>query len=169
MDRLRLAESVFIATLAVWLLVMVFYYVQAPAHLASHFDGAGRPNGWSSKTGFFTLTVGMMALLAVVFLWLPRKRFFVSRKLTNLPNKDYWLAPERVEETWKHLREQLLWMGVATAILEGAITALAVDANLTPARRLSPMAAWLLGGYFAFTIGWLVALSRRWGHIPRNP
>jgi uncharacterized membrane protein len=167
MDRIRLAETVFGATLVAWALLMMFYYVQAPEQLASHFDGSGKPNGWSSKTTFFGITFGIMALLAVIFLWLPRKRFLVGRRLTNLPNKEYWLSPERADETWRQLRERLLWMGVATAILEGGITVLAIDANLSPTPSLSPVAAWLLGAYFVFTITWVIALYRRFGRVPQ--
>jgi uncharacterized membrane protein len=44
------ARVAFATLLGIVLLQAFVYYPQLPAQLASHFDAAGRPNGWSSKS-----------------------------------------------------------------------------------------------------------------------
>ena len=60
----------FYGLLAIAVLQTLYYYPQMPAVVASHFDGLGAPNGWSSRNGFFalylgitTLSLGLVALL----------------------------------------------------------------------------------------------------------
>ena len=38
-------------------------------------------------------------------LWLPAKTMYYRRKRWSLPNLEYWLAPERRENTVRYLRE----------------------------------------------------------------
>ena len=57
-------KAVFIALVALAVAQAIFYYPQLPGTMASHFDGAGHPNGWSSKPVFVGGMFGMMALMA---------------------------------------------------------------------------------------------------------
>ncbi|NOZ02824.1 MAG: DUF1648 domain-containing protein [Deltaproteobacteria bacterium] len=67
-----------------------------PNRIPTHFNGAGAPNGWSSKSTFFwtwLLTIAVANIWVVVFPWL--SRWLTSeknRKYLSMPNKDHWLS-----------------------------------------------------------------------------
>src|SRR5215475_5458980 len=84
-----------------------------PYPVAVHFDAAGTPNGWMPPPLFAAFHLGLLALLAAVFLGLPRTLRRLPAHLINLPRKDYWLAPERREATLARLGDRLAWLGLA--------------------------------------------------------
>lgn len=137
-------------------LQLLYFYPLMPDTVASHFDGAGRPNGIQSREGFFglsagilVLTVTMMGGLGVLLRRLPTSWF-------NLPNRDYWLSRERREETVGYIGSQMEWFGAASLLLMLVILQMAFEANLTPAPRLEPGPVWwVLGLYFSFTMVWV--------------
>src|SRR5437879_3212802 len=71
------------------------YYSQLPDVVASHFGAGGAPNGWQTKSVFFGFFVGSLVLLTFITFGLPRLIGAMPIQLVNLPNKNYWLAPER--------------------------------------------------------------------------
>ncbi|UVI35178.1 DUF1648 domain-containing protein [Brevibacterium spongiae] len=86
-----------IASILIFLGFSVWFWVQAPDTVATHFDSAGQPDDWSSKTGllgiFVPLGVGLPLLFSIRWIW---ARLPIS--LINMPSKDYWL--ERGERTF---------------------------------------------------------------------
>ena len=73
-----------------------------PDRLASHFGASGMPNGWMIKTQFFiTYALVLLPALFIEF-WLHRKVSKTPEAKFNLPNKEYWLAPERRTETFTY-------------------------------------------------------------------
>ncbi|HXJ37342.1 MAG TPA: DUF1648 domain-containing protein [Candidatus Eisenbacteria bacterium] len=129
-----------------------------PERVASHFDGAGRPNGWMARDAFVTTNVTMFALLVVVFVGMPAFLRRVPVRFVNLPNKDYWLAPERREASVERIGEWLSWLGVATALVLALAEELALRANLHGGGQMTSMPLVVgLGAYAAFMGGWLVA------------
>jgi uncharacterized membrane protein len=46
----------FYGLIAVGVLQSIYYYPRMPEVVASHFDGLGAANGWSSKNGFSAFT-----------------------------------------------------------------------------------------------------------------
>lgn len=151
--------------------IQAFWYApRLPERVASHFDAAGVPNGWSSRGellatfgGMFALTsLGLLGLIAV----LPR----IPRPLVSLPRREHWLAPERRAATIADLRRRLAWFAFATQVFLAGTVQLAIEANLAPDPRLpsGPLYA-LLGGYLAFTLGWIVVFYRRFAKRPAAP
>lgn len=159
-------RNIFIALLALSLLQVVVYYPQMPDVMASHFDGNGRPNGWMTKTTFFGIHVAMMMLMVISFLYFPKqtRRFPTGR--WSIPDRDYWFAPERVKETLRNIRIQMLVVGIATVLLLLATIQLAIVANLNTPTVLSPVLGWFLIAYFVFMAIWLVAFFRRFRRPP---
>jgi uncharacterized membrane protein len=138
-----------------------------PERIASHFDAAGRANGWSAKTEFFALNLAFVAGMALMFLgltaWLPK----IPNEWINLPHKDYWLAPARRAATLETLQQQMEWLAAATVALMVGITQLTIEANLGGGQAWPRAAFWLLfGGYMAFFVVWLVWLLREWHARP---
>lgn len=110
-----------------------------PDPVATHFDGGGAPNGWSSKAAFAGLSLAILALLNLVYVALP-----------------HWIA-----RTHADLRGRLLWFGVMALAFMLVISALVVRANQGGEPHLPGEIVWpLLGGYGAFVVAWVVAAVR---------
>jgi uncharacterized membrane protein len=81
--------------------------------LATHFDFAGKPNGFQSKPVyllfFILMNVGINALFLTFFRWIDR----LPESLVNIAHKDYWFStPERKAEAFKRLRKVLCLSGI---------------------------------------------------------
>ena len=141
---------------------MLVYYPQLPDTVASHFSAAGAPDGYSSKQSFLTMAlvlVGGVLLLFAALGWLLR---VLPPSLINMPNREYWLAPERRLATVAELSRALLWFGAVTRAFVIGILELTVRANLDELTGLPTWAFWgLLGGYLAYSLGWLIWLILR--------
>ncbi len=150
-------------------LQIAWHYPQLPANVASHFDGQGRPNGWMSRDGFFLLYGAMLALQLAIF----GAGFRLMRRLPDrwfsLPNRDYWLAPERRGATLGYLEGWGLWMGCAVVAFIMGIFQLAIDANLKQAPLPLGPTWMLLGGFFAFTGIAVARLLLRFARRPAPP
>lgn len=131
MLRHRLSTVALLALLAVLVGDLVLDYPKLPARVASHFDWAGAPNGWMSRQQFLIVTAVLIVVFVSLFVGVARIARLPDEKL-NLPNKDYWLAPERRGKTMHLLCEWMRWFLVLTlSVLVLAIVA-AVHANLSP-------------------------------------
>jgi uncharacterized membrane protein len=151
---------VFLVLCAVLVCHALYYYPQLPGRVASHFGGAGKPNDWSTKgllVGVYLVTVGITAATLLAIAYATPK---LPDSLISLPNKDYWLSPERREETFAALASLLFWFGSATNILLFDMFHQTFRVNLGRTDRLEhPMLA--MGIYLAFTAVWSVALILR--------
>ena len=152
-------QRIFFALVALALVQTVYFYPQTPALVASHFDGAGQADGWSSRGGFFGLYLLMVALLVAVFFYAPR---WSQRRGLKVPDAEYWLAPERIEQTRAWFRRQMLVSGIVHLLLAIGVFQLAIDANLNGPRRISSGVFMLLGAYFVFLAGWLIHFFLHW-------
>jgi hypothetical protein len=78
-----------------------------PPVVASHFVAGGAANGFMPRSAYLGLTlavtVGLPLILALVMGSVTR---LVPDRFINLPNRDYWLAPERRQETLDYLSNQ---------------------------------------------------------------
>jgi uncharacterized membrane protein len=163
---MKAARIAFAVLLALALAEVALYYAQLPERVASHFDAAGQPNGWSSKATFVAVQVFILLVLTACFAvlpaWLPR---FPDRFI-NLSNKSYWLATERREATLRKAGAALTWFGCAALLFVIAITWLVLRYNLgrDPALPSGPMWALLAG--FGLCVVVLIAYMVRLGRRP---
>jgi uncharacterized membrane protein len=149
-------RRIFFALVALALIQIIYYYPQMPDVVASHFDGRGTPNDWASKNGFFGLYLAIILMLIAVFEFVPRWSETRIRFGMKIPNRDYWLAPERVEQTKAFFRRQMFIMGIAHLLLSMYAIQLAILANFDQEPRLHSSIGWALTLYFAFLVGWLI-------------
>ena len=121
------------------LALFAWAWPRLPELIASHFDGAGVPNGWSSKAAFTGLSLAILALVNLIYVGLPP-----------------WIAAANAD-----LRVRLLWFGVMALGFMLAISALVVNVNLAAEPRLPGEIIWpLLGAYALFVVGWVAAAVR---------
>jgi uncharacterized membrane protein len=159
--NMRAGRVVLTILLAAAVVQILSYYPQLPSTVASHFGSEGRPNGWSSKEGFFGIYLGVLALVLASFVGLPVLLGRIAPDWINLPNKDYWLAPQRQDRTVAILAREMLWFGNATIALMIAVIELAIRANLAQSPRLSEPVMWsLLSAYLVYLVIWLIRFYR---------
>jgi hypothetical protein len=132
-----------------------------PASIATHFGAAGRPDAYMTRAGYqlymLLMSVGFPVLLVGAIGWLPRR--FPRR--VNLPHRDYWMAPERREQTLALLARRALWLGCAVVVFVCAMHWLLLRANQSTPPQL-PVAPFLvlLAGFLGFIAIWGIALHR---------
>lgn len=132
---------------------------QLPPRVASHFDLGGRPDGFQSKHTFFWTSVLLDLVLLVLLLLLPLLIARVPLRSINLPNKEYWLAPERRAETLARLLTWVSWFSCASIGLLCGVFELIIRANLR-GTALGYQAWLLLTSYLLFMLFSTVAMAR---------
>jgi uncharacterized membrane protein len=108
-----------------------------PAVIATHFGASGVANGFQTLRQFFTLEIALLVVCAFVAFGIPRLIAILPTSRINIQNKDYWLAPERREQTVAYFGAQFAWFGCALLGFLLSVNELVYRANLDPLRRLN--------------------------------
>ncbi len=137
MSNTRLPSSIFFS-LALLGGVQYFYYAPRLSEIvASHFGRAGSVNRWETKTLFFSLELGIIVLATVISFGVPRSIEALPVSMINLPHKEFWLSPERRDETLGYLQMHMAWFGCALLAFLLFVMELAFRANLLNPPRLN--------------------------------
>ena len=162
------ALSRFLILIAVFTVIQIALQMPyLPSPLAVRFNAAGAAVGWNTAQYFATVNVVIVAVIVGAFLILPGMLSRRGRFKWRLPNRDYWLAPERVPKTVEYLQRQFLWYGIVTLLFLMVVFQLVVDANkLQPPRLNVARLGWLLASYAAFIIVWGWSLWRKFSRPP---
>jgi len=144
-------------------------YPQLPEVMASHFTGQGAPNNWQPKPVFFLLmTLAVVASTIPAFI-VPRLLPSLPASKINLPNKTYWLAPERRDGTWQFFRAQMAWFGCALLFVLLYAAGQAINANLPTARHFDSQGMlYVMIGFLLFCILWVVHLVYHFRDVPAS-
>lgn len=138
-----------------------------PERVATHFSFSGAPNAWSSNltnTIFFCAMFLVMNLLFLAIPWLLRK---LPVSLINMPNRDYWLAPERREQSVRRMGVYMAVFAVGMNLFMIAVesTTFAANRSMVP---LSPVSIIAIGAaFFIFMILWIIRFVRAF-RLPAN-
>lgn len=144
-------------------------YPQLPSVVASHFNGRGAPNGWQPKQAFFIFFVVMTVLCVLIGFGLASIIGAIPIQLINLPNKYYWLAPERREDTLEWLKAYFGWLACGLYVVMIVAFDYAAKSNLHPGQPPDAARLWYtLGGFLMFTIVWLVRMFTKFLRPPQN-
>jgi serine/threonine-protein kinase len=151
---------VLVAALLVGAGLTVHHWGELPERMASHFDASGHADGWMSKAGFFVLFGLSFASVTLVPAVIARFAPRFPDSLVNLPNKAYWLAPERRAETFGYIARWLLWLGAVSALLFTWLLSSTIEANLQGAEqaRLGGETWWAFGLYLGYVAAATTAL-----------
>ena len=133
-----------------------------PERVATHFNGAGQPNDWMSRTThlIFMAAFGLVfPLFLIGVCWAIR---FLPASLVNIPHRDYWLADERRAESASYLAWHAVWFG---CLAQGFVIGLHWLVVLSNQRQPPSLPiAWVLGVIVPFLLGvaaWVFCLYRR--------
>ncbi len=135
---------------------------ELPARMATHFDFAGRANGWMGREGYVGFICGMAIGVPLFMVGITVLTGRLGRGL-NIPHKDYWLAPERRAATVAVVMRFVIALGAIVVLLHACLHLLVVSANAGPAQpHLNAIGtAVMTVGFLAATAIWIVLLCRR--------
>jgi len=139
-----------------------------PERIASHFGASGQPNAFQDKQSFVTLSLGMMTLMYALFGLMPRLLPALPPRMVNVPNREYWLSPERREASIRKLVDHLSMVGVMTQLFMVAVYELVIRANLARAALDNSTMFVLLGLFYAGVISSIVRIYRDF-RLPEGP
>lgn len=151
----------------VGLLIGFFAYLalsvgQLPQSVATHFDADGNPNQWMSRGTHLQSLAFFGALVPLGELGLFYSMRFFGSKRINIPNREYWLAPERREATMLFFFNHGIWLACVTVMFMGLLQWSILKANATQPAHLDLFMVLLpTGAFFAFVAGWIAILFVR--------
>ena len=164
----RMGEKFFLLLVVAAVLHMLYYYPLLPHRMASHFDACGRPNVWSGKIAFFSIYAGVVLLMAVIQIMTRHSLAKTPISLISLPNKNYWLSPERRAQSIAILEKYLSGFWSATLMFLICTMDLAFGVNLGRNQALGEWFFLLLAAFILFTLVWTVSLIRRFARRPEQ-
>ncbi len=149
--------------LTVFAAAFIIYTTQfLPDPVATHFGAESRANGWMGRSNYLlfmlSFTVGLSAFVSFCVGTLPRK----FPDWTNVPNRDYWLAAARREESLRYLSVHGKRLGCLIVMMMLGMHYTILVANHTrPPTLPLPIFSSILIGFSLALILWVVRLYRR--------
>jgi hypothetical protein len=156
---------------AAWLVLVLIFILatgtQLPPTAASHFVGSGEADAFMARGSYLgAMCVFAAGLPALMVLW-TRRIVRQSPHRLMLPNRDYWLAPQRRAATLQVITSHMILFGFALSLLIAFAHWEVLQANLRQPPRLATgrfMAA--LGLFVVATAGWVYRLYARFRRLP---
>ena len=169
MQNSKLPRAIFVVLAAFAAIYFWSNYAELPDIVASHFDARGAANGWQPKSVFFAFFAGAVAIAAFLTFGVPAIFSKMPTSMINLPNKEYWLAPERREESLALLNRSFAWFGCAVLVVVTTAVNYAIGQNLHPQ---GPFGALLLlgvlAGFLLFAITSSIRMLTHFSQISRD-
>jgi uncharacterized membrane protein len=139
---------------------ILYYYPNLPDRMASHFNGAGEPDGWMSRQNFLIFEAVILLLIIAEFSLLPLLIEKMPASLINLPNKTHWLSETNRNATFAVIRQYFEWFSVGLLALFIAVNEMVFRANLN--KQPLSNSIWIVLIVFLFLVGiWLVKFILR--------
>lgn len=141
--------------------IVIRLWPQLPPTVAHHFGGGGRPDRWGSLE---SLVVIMFVMSAVLVLCCHAVALLIARmpaSMFNLPDRDYWLSPERADATRGTIATRLVVFGHISLLFASGLTHITLAANLSSPVRLPDVFGYGLAAYLAITFAWAGLLFLR--------
>jgi uncharacterized membrane protein len=145
------------------LLIFAAVFVNAdsaalPAMVAVHFDAAGRAEAFAPRGQYRAVALLLALALPVALVGIMVFAYSRASDL-KLPNREYWLAPQRLERTRAFLITHCLWLGSIMVALTCFVHWLVLDANQQRPPQLSnSLFAAGLGLFTACMAVWIATL-----------
>lgn len=128
---------------------LVAHYPRLPEKVATHFNGAGEADGWSTRRGLLWGWVFTAGFVPVIILGSMAALKHLPARWINVPHRDYWLAPGRIDYTRAVMADMVQRIGVALFLFMALLNHFILRANLTPTPSLGPWPWILLVALFA--------------------
>jgi uncharacterized membrane protein len=133
-----------------------------PTLVAAHFDAAGAVDGYLPRGPYIALMLLITVAVPLLVVIIPGRALSHPETRINLPNRDYWLAPERRADTVRYLARQSSLFAWLLVVFLCYAQWLVVRANrLTPPRLDSGAFLTGLVVFMVCTLLWVVRLMLR--------
>jgi uncharacterized membrane protein len=149
---------VFIVLLLFALLYVTGTASQLPPTVAAHFNAAGHPNAFMSRAGYTRFILCFAVGFPIVIVAVLTAVYSRATEM-KLPNRDYWLAPQRLGRTRAFLVAHGVWFGSLLVLLGCFVHWQELSANRVEPPHLSSatFAAGLIA-FLAATTVWVAVL-----------
>lgn len=136
-----------------------------PDPVASHFGDEGLANAFMSRGAYTALMAGLAGGIPLLLAGSVIAAMRLSGDKINLPNREYWLAPERRAQSVEWLIRHMHGFALALLVFLCFVHWLVMRANaLQPPRLEEPLFVGGLVAFFLFLAGWLISLLLRFRH-----
>jgi len=167
MGNTRLPNSIFVVLVVVAAVQLNYYAQRLPDIVGSHFGRSGFASAWQTKMALFMVELTVILVATIVSFGFPRLIAAMPASAINLPNKEFWLSPERREETFLFLRTQMAWFGCALLAFLLFVMELVFRANLQAPPRLNNAAfVPALVAFLVFSTTWTIRFVLRFSRRP---
>ena len=160
------AANTFWIVAAIGVVVVGGTFDVLPPTLATHFDGSGVANGWSSRAEYAMFLAGIgiglpLLIVGIVGLFVRRAPQWI-----NLPHREIWLAEVHRAEGLGRVREHMWWLACVLAMTTLSTHLALLGANKHQPPQL-PLRAAL--GLIAFPVACMVIWAVTWHRLFRPP
>jgi hypothetical protein len=146
---------------------MLFSGQSLPPVVASHFAAAGNADGFMPRNGYLGLMISVSLGIPLLVALCSGLLRFVPPFMVSLPNRDYWVAPERKEKTYAFLRNHGIYLSVLVALFLCFIHWVVLQANAVEPPQLSlPL---FVSGSAGFLIAVGIWIAVLFAHFVRRP
>ena len=160
--RRHVSKLIFIVVLAAAGLFVFITSDTLPERVASHFGSSGAADSYMSRSGYVTSMLIFVLGLPLVTTGCMTLVFRSATTSLNIPNRDYWLAPERRADAVAFLNRHSMRFGAFLAVFLSYMHWLVVRANFLQPPQLSNGAIYVGLALFCFDVHGVdgVALDR---------
>ncbi|MFW5490130.1 MAG: hypothetical protein ACNI3A_17195 [Desulfovibrio sp.] len=118
MSTKRMGFIVFAVIVLAGACQLVIFFPELPAKVVTQSDAYGKPITTLAKAAMGGIDVLVLILGSLYFICCG---LFIhklpTRYLKILPNRDYWLAPDKLQDTMDYLATSIIWLGNATMLM----------------------------------------------------
>lgn len=138
-----------------------------PDVLATHFNARGEPNAFMSRDAYRLFMAFMIVFVPFMIAGLPRLIGQRWPRLLNIPNREHWIAPERLSAALGSVYRLTIWPAAAAIALMAFVHWLVMDAHAkNPPQLDSQHLLVAIALFVAFTVAWMVAFYVRFRRPP---
>ena len=168
MTSRQIAVALVLALILVGLGLQIAYWPQLPARMATHFGKDGNPNDWMSKSIATALNCALVLVIPTLFVAIGSLLRSLPMSVINIPNREYWFAPERREQSLQWISMAMSWFAVAIAGLIVAINHITFRANRDDESLNTTAFITALGLFLGATVWLVVTISLRFRRVPQD-
>lgn len=143
-----------------------FYFGRLPDRVATHFDIQGNADGWSGRRAATLMMLGFQCGMPLFILAMGKLASRMPESMLNIPDKEYWMHPDRKAYALQVTADYLTWIAVLVALFIAVLNHLTFLAN----RDSAPLRlGWFAAAMMLFLLTVLVLTIRMVLHFKIRP
>ena len=155
---MRIGRAFFIIAILLCAFELVRLWGLMPDSMAAHFNVLGDPDRFAPKAESFTVQIQVLLAVIMAGLTISLSFLVIPSGIVNMPNRDYWLAPDRRAESMARLSDfGFMMFGIILLTIQAGFE-IAAYANLRVPIWFN---AQLMGVVTAFAVVLIVILLLR--------